>query len=784
MHKYLTQTATLTVLSATLLAAGCGGGGSSGNSSAADVVAPAPVPVPVAVAQRSVSGVASKGTIKKARVQAFALDALGNRGSTAIASAVTGDDGSYTIKIPTTVLTFVIEIDAAAGATMADEASGQDIEFPADMKLRNVVKLAEANDVAVTSHVSPLTELVAKTAESAVGGLNTANIAQAKVGIAAALGFDPEKVKPVNSNSAAAAGANAEERMQSLTLAAISKMALDSKLGCAQATPSARVACVVKEVAKTGTLAGDKLTLGESVRGEVRAALVAVAANPTINKTGAASVVGYAAFAQSVVPTAAGTLTGVGSAKKLFGSLRTNLQAWSDSTKTGGKLSTQFHTVIGDFSKAIEPIDPDSLLWVALMSRGLDQLADFKAGLQPAASSEREYANGARGTCTVYSDEALTVKATSPTNALNVACSVARFARFQRNVGTVSSYSFVKLGTDISITPVAGQTNAFSYKARAFRQTGTANERLVIVATNPKTTIGNYGSALTDRASGTLTYAKSGDLYANFAVSGMMPARFTDDGIALTDNQTWNVKATRTVVEGKLVTYGFAGDVTANKAGVAVGKVSIREGSFARVVEEENGSVGIEGVKEFKLSVVAEAGTSKIEGSLHFENFMADFNGFNTIPSKVAFTGSMSQGETPFFVGSLALDSVGYAKFNNDLPESSTNFVKLTASLSGTFTVAARPPLVIIASVSHDALDSYKESAQYNDGTTVLTASRVTNGVSAPVISIASTEGVSLKLAESGNVDVDVTKDNAKVAVLNIKTGVITYADGSFESLK
>ena len=776
MKKYIAHTATLSVLCAALLAAGCGGGGSSSPAATVPGV-PTPAPTPAPVAQRSVSGVAAKGTIKKARVQAFALDAQGNKSATAILSAVTADDGSYTIKIPTTVLSFVVEIDAATGATMADEASGQEIEFPADLKLRNVVKLAEANDVAVTSHVSPLTELVVKTAENTTGGLTAANIAQSKTGIAAALGFDPEKVKPVNSNTAAAASASPEERMQSLTLAAISKLAQDSKLGCVQPTAPARIACVVKEVAKAGTMSGDKLTLGETVRSEVRQALVTVAANPTINQTGVASVNGYASFAQSVVPTTPGAPTGVASAKKMFGSLRTNLQAWSDSTKAGGKLSTQFDTLTNDFDKAVEPLDRDLLVWMKLTNRGLAQLAAFKSGTDTIATHELSFDMGASGTCTVYSDEATTVKATTAASARNVACGVSRYGSyiFANNV-----FTSVLVGSEIVLTPVSGQDSTFTYKARATRQTSTRSG--ATISYGPKTTIGNYGSSQADRATGTVTYIQSGALLSSITIAGMMPARYSNEGVAITDNQLWHLTAVRSAVEGNVFNYAFSGDFTANKAGVVVGKLVVNTGSFARVQEDGKGNTVDDGVKEFNLAITGEAGSSKIAGSLRLANFSADKNGHNTIPSKVVFTGSLSNSTAQFFSGSLSFDSVGYAQFNADLPVSPTNFVKLTASLMGSFTVPARPPLLITASVTNDSPTSVTETAQYNDGTVVLNASRVTVGAAAPITSIASAEGVSVKLTGSDNVDV--MKDNAKVAVLNVKTGVITYVDGSFESLK
>lgn len=770
MNKYLANTAQLTVLSAALLAAGCGGGG--GGSAVPEVAAPAPV------AQRNVSGVASKGTIRKARVQAFALDAQGVKGAAPIAGAVTADDGSYTIKIPTTVLTFVIEIDAATGATMADEATGLDIEFPADMKLRTVVTLAQANETAVTSHVSPLTELVVETAEHAAGGLTAANIAQSKTGIAAALGFDPEKVKPVNSNTAAAAAASPDERMQSLTLAAVSKLAQDSKLGCAQPSASARISCVVKEVAKSGTMTGDKLTLGETVRSEVRQALVSVAANPTINQTGVPSVNGLASFAQSVVPTTAGAPTGVAAAKKLFGSLRTNLQAWSDSTKTGGGLFTQAAALRADFTDATAPLDHAMLVWIKMTARGVNHLANFKAGIDTTAAVEVSFPTGARGTCTVYSDAAATIKASSAADALNVACSVQRYGNPVPT--TTARFAYAMLGSDIVLTPVAGQASAFTYAARATRATMSFNNTGGATL-SAKTTVGSYGSTDADRATGTVAYTKSGVDYSSITISGMMPARMDQDGMAMTDNQRWKLTTVRTPLDGKVFNYAFSGEFAAYKAGAAVAKLSINEGSFAKVLEDEHGLVD-DLIKEFNLAVAGDSGRSKIAGALHLENFTADKNGRTYIPTKAAFTGSLSTGDAQFFSGTLALDSVGYAQFDSAVPVSATNLVKLTASLTGTFTVPARPALVVTASISNESPTHFTETAQYNDGAVVINASRVTDGAAAAAIDIASTEGVSLKLAAQDNVDV--MKDGAKVADVNVKTGVVTYVDGSFESLK
>ncbi len=777
MNQYLAATAKLTVLSATLLAAGCGGGGGGSTLAPAgvpDVAAPAPAPV----AQRNVSGVAAKGTIKKARVQVFALDAAGTKGTTALASTVTGDDGSYAFKVATTALSFVIEIDAATGATMADEATGQDVEFPADLKLRTVVKLAEANDSAVVSHVSPWTEMAVKAAEATTGGLNAANIAQAKSGVAAVLGFDAEKVKPVNANLAAAAAGSMDERVQSLTLAAISKLAQDSKLGCVQTSASARIGCVVNLVAKSASISGDKLVLSENVRSELRTALTAVVALPAINQTGLTSVSGLPAFGAASVPTPPAPSTGVAAAKKLFASLRTNVQAWTDSTSTSGALTVQYDAVQADFNKAAAaPADGDLLTWVQMSSEALDYFARYKAGSIGANSQFYTFASGASATCGVYSDAAATVKATSAANALNVACAAQRTGAFVSSTSTTQTN--VALGSEIVLTPVSGAAGSFTYAARATRGTVVFNRTNFSNTYSAKTTVGSYGAG--ERATGTVTYSAPGNQIASVTIKGMMPARMTNDGIALTDYEMWNFTMVRSALDGGVYTYALSGDLASWLGGATVGKVTMNTGSFARLAEDKNDSVR-NFLKEVSLSVVAEAGRSKIAGLIHLENYTADKNGYNLTPAKTTYTGTVSNNGVQFFSGMLSLELGNYQLFNGDLAVSATNFAKLTTAVSGTFTIAARPPLLLSATSIETSPTAGTETAQYNDGTNVINASRVRNGTAAATINLASTDGVTVAL--TGADTADVMKDGAKVAVINVKTSIINYVDGSFESLK
>jgi hypothetical protein len=294
--------------------------------------------------------------------------------------------------------------------------------------------------------------------------------------------------------------------------------------------------------------------------------------------------------------------------------------------------------------------------------------------------------------------------------------------------------------------------------------------------------VGAYGSSAEDRATGTIAYTKSGAKVSSLTVAGMMPARFDNYGVAVTDYERWNVSAARTVVEGSVVNYALAGDFTSYKGGAAVGKLALQAGSFARIQETAAGHVTVNGVKELHASVAGESGNSKIAGEVSFANFMADKSAASTIPTKVVFTGSVSNAGAQFFSGTLSVEAAGVGQYSASLPLSPTNFVKLTASLTGTLTVPARAPLTLTASVANDSFDGRKETLQYNDGSVVINASRVVDGVKAPVISISSAEGVSLKLVAGEHLAV--MKDDAKVADFNTTTGVVTYVDGSFESLK
>ncbi|MDB5793923.1 MAG: hypothetical protein JWR25_302 [Noviherbaspirillum sp.] len=430
-----------------LLAAGCGGGsGSSSNNDSG-------------TSTRSVSGTAAKGIIKGGLVQVFALNAQGQKSASPIATTKTDNDGTFSVTIPNNVLLFVVEVSATTGATMADEATGQDIPVPANMVMRNVVTLAEGAE-SYSGAVTPLTELAVKTAEKSTGGLTASNIAQAKAGVRNALGFDPETVKPINANSPLAAQASEQQKTQALVLAAISKMAKDGALGCAPAD----VRCVVEAVANSGTLSGGGMTLGEIGR-TLETATHEVASDDSINKTGKKTVELPPAIKDPVVtdPVMPAPETAVQAAKKLFSSLRTNLNAIADSRTA---LEARAELVNADFDKMVAPVDQNLAYWINVPTFAIDYFADYKAGrvtnpIVPVLSSDPN------SDCRIWRDTGFTVLATSAENALNITCVINRkVVSFVNSGTTVTRKDVVQT---IAITP--GTSNTHQYTARSRLET-------------------------------------------------------------------------------------------------------------------------------------------------------------------------------------------------------------------------------------------------------------------------------------------------------------------------
>jgi len=742
MNKQLNTALRLSALSLALLAAGCGGGSSSTNSGAE---------------LRSISSTAAKGIVKGGLVQLYTLNALGQKSATPAATSTTASNGSFTVSLPKNLLLFIIEVGAAPGAVIADEATGRDIPMPTDLVLRNVVTLAEGAE-SYSGSVTPLTELAVRTAEKASGGLNASNIALAKEGVRKLFGFDPETITPVNANSPDAANASDMQKIQALILAAISQMSRDGVLGCV----AADIKCVVDKVANAGSLSGNGIVLGTDLIAVLRTAIQQVVADPAINRTGRTNV--DLPLTSSQTPSAAES--GAASAKKLFASLRNSFNVVS-----GGSTALEGRTalVITDFKNMTSPLDKDLKNWITVPSFAIDYLARYKAGQSIPATVQLD----GDGQCLVVSDDGFENAATNASNAKNIFCSVNK---------TVSITS-TQAGTT---RKVVSQVMGISPGSTGDAYTYTSHTRLDTFVNNSRTSrevIGNYGNTA-NRATGTITYTV-GSSRANFAIKGDLPARTDSNGVKLSDFEVWDLKAT--VVEANAVsTYDLAATMTSILNGAEAGTIIVNPGSRL-IVKAVPGVFKPSLVQSLNLFITGKSGGSAITGALGLTNWKGDKTSVQHAPAIISFSGSLTEGGLPLFSGELTYANAGFEQFDSVLPLSDTNFLTQTVRLSGELAVPQRPALAVFLSATTGKADGGDLVAQYGDGISVINfvGKRASGVLDAAAVS--SSSGVTLSFTATdvaAKRTVDVRKDSAVVATLNLGTSVINYADGSFESLR
>ena len=774
MSKNATFSLSPIALAVALVLAGCGGGGTDGSTGNAQVSGSDP-----AVAEmRVISGSAAKGTIKNARVRIFSVDANGAKG-TAIASATTGVDGSYQMPVPASLLTFTIEVDGAGGGTFADEATGADVAIPADFIIRDVVRL-EANAArAFRASVSPLTELIVATAEKSAGGLSAANIDASKAGFATAYGFDAEKVRLVDANTADAASATEEEKQQSLTLAAISKLAKDGKLGCNQATAGERINCVVKQVGKSGKVTGESLDLDEEVRRNIRLSLAEVVADDRINRTGKTGTAGTVTFAEGRISTGSGAITGVQAAKNLFASLRNNSHAVLLSDKTD-PLDSRIESLRTDFSKAVAPVDGNLLVLTRLSISGIEFFQLYKSGGIGTAQTNFLDGENIHGNCRILT--ATKQLATTKENAASVSCSpypTVPFAYVRNANNIVIGYQTIR--SAITMTPSADDPNAFAYRAGNIRTTFTSADA-GRTFTSTTASVGNYGTETA--ATGTIRFTTAGTALTSASFAGTMPARIGYNGVMLSDREVWSIDVTRTDEGNATFKFALTGTVASIVNDASNAQFSVKEGSFVRIKGDPSAPT-LEGTQEVSLILEGSAGSSKVAGAMRLANFSADKNGNGVIPTLVTFTGSLSTANAEFFSGTLGVERTGYDKVDSALPVTPSNYAGETASFAGKLTIAQRPDITLTVTLSKPTPNSASILGQYRDGAEVVNVSVTDSdiGIAPKKAHITNANGVSADFV-GGARSIDVLRNGAKIAVIDTASGKIDYVDGSFESLK
>jgi hypothetical protein len=600
------------------------------------------------------------------------------------------------------------------------------------------------------------------------------------------LGFDPQRVAVIHTTAENSVDAYADEKLQGLSLTAISQLALDKAFSCSADKQANRVA-------SAGKLDGNTLSINEDVRAALRAALEKVTADENINKSGKNSVIGATTFASNSMPSPAPEPDKILATKQLFSSLRNNIYAMSNA-QNNGALDLRLNAVKTDFEKATAPLDKDLLIWTKTISEGIDQFNKFRSGASRSTSVNglfygptslwSGYQNiGNLGDCNVMRNSQTV--ASTPAQAAGLEC---RFSRLilpgTYKYGYKYQVEWVELVDRIWLEPVAGEAGRFNYKSELVQQKAVyvwsdAWYDFIRAPANSADAVIVRGYS-DDAFTGQISFATQGKNLTALVIEGKMPPRTTSTGQLLSAYESWSLRVDRNETIDGYHRYDFTGELKSY--------VSSQLNYRLSVDKDYKGNLQKNGVKEFNLAVTGEAGNSKVHGELKLGSASADKNGLNYLPNRLDFTGTISNSTglsnaLEFFNGKLSVERFGYTSFDSTKPESANNFVRKSAAISGIIQTPDRPPLKLNISGSNDAFGSSGLFAQYDDGSNVINATLTETPGKQNVLRISSTTGVSFDIYGS-NQAADILKDGAKVGWLDIKAGRISYVDGTFESIK
>jgi hypothetical protein len=282
--------------------------------------------------------------------------------------------------------------------------------------------------------------------------------------------------------------------------------------------------------------------------------------------------------------------------------------------------------------------------------------------------------------------------------------------------------------------------------------------------------------------SGDMRFVRSDRTATGFAILGRMPGRL-QHGIFQGEGEDWSLDIARIEDADGITRYSFGGTVSAAAPGGLVRTVEIVNSSFLRVALPATAG-GRAAVDELQLGMRGTIGATTVGGTLHLAQYESDKRALTRIPTRVWFEGWLDHGDATVFSGGVFLIRNGYADFDPAAAVSATNFVTDTVEIGGSLSVPARPTLSLTLGATRTGPNATDISAQYRDGSAIINASVTARaGEAHPLVKVSSADGVAFSFTNT-SVPVQVTKDGAVTALLDLSKGIVSYSDGSTESLK
>jgi len=798
-NKPLENSMKLRVLVAALVTANlltaCGGGG-GGDSPAPDVAT---------AATTSLRGLASKGLINKAVVKAYAVDAAGLVATTPLAEYTTGEDGAYVLDLGRYTGAVKLVVTTTAGSTTKDEATGAAVALPSDFTLNALteVKAPAAGATGAqtqSASVTPFTELAFNVAKDA-GALTPANIAKGTSAVFTLIGFDPVSTRPIDSAASSSSSATDAEKRYALFNAAVSQLATAAPTttdatttACFTAAGSdagKKINCAVQQLATAVTVtplgSSSDISFNQKLVG-FAGALVAAAANPDINKTGAvlttddsvassirAAEAGAAAGQPvKVVVTTEAERSDIVLAKRFFSNLRSNAAAMQDDALNTGVANglQSFGDSLNSEAAGVTQRAGDTL---RLAQIAQDLWTKFKSGAQ--TNPNNVGIPGFAGGCTVFESE-------FPTAFVGVGIAAAATSV---NATSAATARWVGCSTNVGVAPTVANKATQYRQSILFNMSASTYPAAVpyIAVTRSRfldATNAVVQQSLTPTLSGTLGYvldALSGEV-TGFSLKGDLPPAVTATGTLLAARYPIDVNGAVTLEASGAVKAGFsAGKLGVVRVGEAEAALSVdlSPGGRSFVVLAQDETVAAQrDAQRASIAGVITTARGTLTGDLLIDTFTLDANG-EAAPGHLRFSGSLA-------VAASASASPAQV-FNGSLDV--TNGSRPAVTFDGVLALAQRPTLTLKLSIVQTpataaAAASYTLNGSYVQGGLTVALSATQTGGSSDSATFADASGVSVSVSKSATSS-PVTVGGRATAQIDRTSKRITYRDGSFESL-
>ena len=792
------------ITSALLAACGGGGGGSDAGTGGSGTAA----------STTTLSGVASKGPLKKALVTAYQVDSAGKLGAK-ITEQKTDDTGSYTLDLGSYTGAVQLVVSVIAGETKsADEATGVDVSLPADFTLRaTTVVSAPAGGGSTqvqSASITPFTELASKIAEDS-GGLSAANIASATKVVFDLIGVDPVATKPISFSSAAPAGATDDQKRYALFNAAVSQMATGAPsttdattLACftaAAGDAGKKIKCATDQIAKSVTVSTSSGSATAAINSKLVGlgdALVA-AASDAKNKTGTTITADDAASkllkaiekdvkesttgtaAPIKLDTSAQTLSDIVKAKLFFSRLRSNAAALqsgsldtglSDGVKAfGDSLNNEALAVTGQTGQLLKLSSVAFQLW-----------NDYKRGATTNPNSAT--IPGLSGGCTVY-EGSFPARFGAEANAVGSDGKPGTaYVGGSTTATSASAAAWVGCSVNQGTLPTVAKPGVQYRRSMLFNMSVASYPSAVpYIAVTRLRTLDDTGALvqqnLTPTFSGSISLPASAAPGAAVALVGDVPPSVTSAGELMAARYAVNVQAALSspatgVAQLALTSGSFAVvPVGASSASLTL-DLSPEGATLVSAPVVDPGVVPSQAqlaLAKFSLAASIKTAKGELKGSLLADEFALDSFG-DLQPNHLKFTGSIAAAGTgtavaPFLTGSL---------------EGTRSSTSKVVSFAGTLALPGRPSAALTLSVTETvASGDVSLTGRYVQDavTVVLTGSQTSSG---QTLTLADSGGVSVSVSSSGQTAA-VTVSGRNAATIDKGRGRVTYADGTFETL-